>query len=176
MGCWEMNQDTTTTKTASATVPVWVLAAGGLIFFGTQVANSIRHWTLGSESSASRLALAWSLIASLCIVIGAIPVVTVRSLKSLRSGLAWVFASGGLAFIGGFVESGIRRWVSPGFFNSIGDLILALSLVVGCLVCVVVGFIRICRAPARWYWRVLAALVGLLVISFWLYALWGILL
>jgi hypothetical protein len=167
MGCWEMNQVMTTTKTASATLPVWVLAAGGVIFFGTQVVDSIRHWTLGTK---------WYLIVSLCTLISAVPVVTLRSLRSLRSGLAWVFASGGVAFIGTLVEGGIRRWVSPGFYGSSGDFILALCLVIGALVCVVVGFVRICRAPARWYWRVLAAIVGLLVISTWLYALWGILL
>jgi hypothetical protein len=79
-----------------------------------------------------------------------------------------------VAFIGTLVEGGIRRWVSPGFFGSSGDLVLALCLVAGCLLCVVVGLIRVCRAPARWYWRVLAAIVGLLVISFWLYSFWGI--
>jgi hypothetical protein len=150
-----------------APVLVWVLASGGLIFFGMQAVSSIRHWAYGSG---------WHLIVGLCVVIGAVPFAALGSLKSVRSGLAWVLASGGVALIGGLVEGSIRRWVSRGFYGTYGDFILALCIFVGALATVVVGFIRICQAPVRWYWRILAAILGLLVISFWLYGLAGIML
>lgn len=93
------------------------------------------------------------------------PEVDSGTLKTLSPGLAGILASVLVVFMGGLVESGIHRWVSPGFHGSSWDFILALCIAVGALACAVVGLIRIYKAPVQSYWLVLAKIAGSLYIA-----------
>ena len=69
-----------------------------------------------------------------------------------------------------------RRTSFRGGANSSADFVFSLFGVLVALAFAVFGLILILRAPLGWYWRVLAAIPGFLVLGFWLIELTGVLL